>query len=87
MIFVLDNYDSFTYNLVQLLGELGAEVEVRRNDQITVEEVESGGKRSVSSGCATEILFDVRVARSIRSITRARRDDNPCNETLSSTMA
>jgi len=41
MIFVLDNYDSFTYNLVQLLGELGEEVEVRRNDQITVEEVEA----------------------------------------------
>jgi anthranilate synthase/aminodeoxychorismate synthase-like glutamine amidotransferase len=41
MIFVLDNYDSFTYNLVQYLGELGAEVEVRRNDQITPEEVEA----------------------------------------------
>ena len=41
MIFVLDNYDSFTYNLVQYLGELGAEVEVRRNDQVTVDEVES----------------------------------------------
>jgi len=40
MVFVLDNYDSFTYNLVQYLGELGAEVEVRRNDQITVEDVE-----------------------------------------------
>ena len=40
MIFVLDNYDSFTYNLVQLLGELGAELEVRRNDQVTVEEIE-----------------------------------------------
>ena len=39
MVFVLDNYDSFTYNLVQYLGELGAEVVVRRNDQITVEEV------------------------------------------------
>ncbi len=35
MIFVLDNYDSFTYNLVQYLGELGEEVVVRRNDQIT----------------------------------------------------
>src|SRR6516225_6748409 len=35
MVFVLDNYDSFTYNLVQYLGELGAEVEVRRNDQVT----------------------------------------------------
>lgn len=40
MIFVLDNYDSFTYNLVQYLGELGAEVVVRRNDQTTPAEVE-----------------------------------------------
>jgi anthranilate synthase/aminodeoxychorismate synthase-like glutamine amidotransferase len=40
MVFVLDNYDSFTYNLVQYLGELGAQVEVRRNDQVTVEEIE-----------------------------------------------
>jgi anthranilate synthase/aminodeoxychorismate synthase-like glutamine amidotransferase len=39
LILVLDNYDSFTYNLVQYLGELGAEVEVRRNDQVTVDEV------------------------------------------------
>ena len=39
MILVIDNYDSFTYNLVQYLGELGAEPEVRRNDQITVEEI------------------------------------------------
>ncbi len=41
MVFVLDNYDSFTYNLVQYLGELGAEVVVRRNDQITAEEVDA----------------------------------------------
>jgi anthranilate synthase/aminodeoxychorismate synthase-like glutamine amidotransferase len=40
MVFVLDNYDSFTYNLVQYLGELGAQVEVRRNDQVTVDEIE-----------------------------------------------
>lgn len=40
MVFVLDNYDSFTYNLVQYLGELGAEVEVRRNDELSVDEVE-----------------------------------------------
>jgi len=39
LVLVLDNYDSFTYNLVQYLGELGAEVEVRRNDQITVDQV------------------------------------------------
>jgi anthranilate synthase/aminodeoxychorismate synthase-like glutamine amidotransferase len=41
MVFVLDNYDSFTYNLVQYLGELGAEIVVRRNDELTVEEVEA----------------------------------------------
>ena len=41
MVFVLDNYDSFTYNLVQYLGELGAEVVVRRNDELTVDEVEA----------------------------------------------
>ena len=41
MIFVLDNYDSFTYNLVQYIGELGSEVEVRRNDQVTVEQVKA----------------------------------------------
>ena len=41
MVFVLDNYDSFTYNLVQYLGELGAEVVVRRNDQVTVDEIEA----------------------------------------------
>ena len=39
MILMIDNYDSFTYNLVQYFGELGAEVEVHRNDQITVAEV------------------------------------------------
>ena len=41
MVFVLDNYDSFTYNLVQYLGELGAKVVVRRNDQVTVGQVEA----------------------------------------------
>jgi anthranilate synthase/aminodeoxychorismate synthase-like glutamine amidotransferase len=41
LIFVLDNYDSFTYNLVQYIGELGAQVEVRRNDQVTVGEIEA----------------------------------------------
>ena len=39
MVFVLDNYDSFTYNLVQYMGELGAEVVVRRNDELTPEEI------------------------------------------------
>ena len=40
MLLVIDNYDSFTYNLVQYLGELGATVEVRRNNQVTVDEIE-----------------------------------------------
>jgi anthranilate synthase/aminodeoxychorismate synthase-like glutamine amidotransferase len=39
VVFVLDNYDSFTYNLAQYLGELGARVEVRRNNEVTVEEI------------------------------------------------
>lgn len=39
MVFVLDNYDSFTWNLVQYMGELGATLDVRRNDELTVEEV------------------------------------------------
>ena len=40
MVLLIDNYDSFTYNLFQYLGELGAEVEVARNDEITLEEIE-----------------------------------------------
>ncbi len=41
MILVIDNYDSFTFNLVQYLGELGAEMDVRRNDELTVDEIEA----------------------------------------------
>ncbi len=41
MLLMLDNYDSFTYNLVQYLGELGADVQVHRNDAITVDDVEA----------------------------------------------
>jgi len=40
MILLLDNYDSFTYNLAQYLGQMGQELEVRRNDEITLEEIE-----------------------------------------------
>src|SRR5260370_22044994 len=43
MVFVLDNYDSFTYNLVQYLGEMGEKVEVRRNDEVTPREIEALG--------------------------------------------
>jgi anthranilate synthase component 2 len=41
MVFVLDNYDSFTYNLVQYMGELGAEMTIRRNDEVSPQEIEA----------------------------------------------
>ncbi|MCH8314161.1 MAG: aminodeoxychorismate/anthranilate synthase component II [Nitrospinae bacterium] len=41
MILMIDNYDSFTYNLVQYMGELGADIQVHRNDEITLDEIES----------------------------------------------
>jgi anthranilate synthase/aminodeoxychorismate synthase-like glutamine amidotransferase len=47
VILVIDNYDSFTYNLVQYLGELGADVRVRRNDQVTLGEVEAMGPEQI----------------------------------------
>ena len=52
MILVIDNYDSFTYNLVQYLGELGADLEVYRNDKITIEEIKKKkpGKIVISPG-------------------------------------
>ena len=46
MLLVIDNYDSFTYNLVQYLGELGEQIEVRRNDEVTIDEIESTLKPS-----------------------------------------
>ena len=66
MILVIDNYDSFTYNLVQYLGELGAEVEVRRNDATSIGEIVSlapagilispGPGRPEDAGISLEIL-------------------------------
>lgn len=55
MLLMLDNYDSFTYNLVQYLGELGAEVVVHRNDEITVDEIKelSPEKIMISPGPCT----------------------------------
>ena len=41
MVLVIDNYDSFTYNLVQYLGELGATIRVRRNNEVTIDEISS----------------------------------------------
>lgn len=55
MVLMIDNYDSFTYNLVQYLGELGAELAVYRNDKITLEEIErlSPDKIVISPGPCT----------------------------------
>lgn len=43
MILIIDNYDSFTYNIVQCLGSMGAEIEVYRNDRVSLEEIEERG--------------------------------------------
>jgi anthranilate synthase component 2 len=47
MLLMIDNYDSFTYNVVQYLGELGADVDVHRNDEITLEEIEALGPEKI----------------------------------------
>ena len=47
MILVIDNYDSFTYNLVQYLGELGTAPSVRRNDEVTVDEIAAMGAKAI----------------------------------------
>ncbi|HEY5646525.1 MAG TPA: aminodeoxychorismate/anthranilate synthase component II [Pseudomonadales bacterium] len=47
MLLMIDNYDSFTYNVVQYLGELGADVEVYRNDEITLEEIRAKAPRQI----------------------------------------
>ncbi|MFO7819416.1 MAG: aminodeoxychorismate/anthranilate synthase component II [Halanaerobacter sp.] len=47
LILVIDNYDSFTYNLVQYIGELGYEIEVRRNDEISIAEIEEMGPAKI----------------------------------------
>jgi len=66
MILVIDNYDSFTYNLVQYLGELGATLEVRRNNEVTLEEIarlaperiviSPGPGRPESAGVSLEVI-------------------------------
>jgi anthranilate synthase/aminodeoxychorismate synthase-like glutamine amidotransferase len=66
MVLVIDNYDSFTYNLVQYLGELGAEIRVRRNDEVTIGEIEAmhpaqilispGPGRPESAGISMDVI-------------------------------
>ena len=58
MVLVIDNYDSFTYNLVQYLGELGADVRVRRNDQVTIDEI-----RAMQHGDGDSFLENSRVSK------------------------
>ncbi len=48
MLLMIDNYDSFTYNLVQYLGELGEEVHTVRNDELTLDDIEAHGARRAS---------------------------------------
>jgi len=67
MILLIDNYDSFVYNLAQFLGELGAEIEVRRNDKTSIEEIERLNPTSIiispgpgtpeDSGISPEIIM------------------------------
>jgi len=75
-ILIIDNYDSFTYNLVQYLGELGAEVSVVRNDAATVEEVAeraAGGKAIVSPGPCTPAEAGI----SVEAIRRLAEAETP----------
>jgi para-aminobenzoate synthetase component II len=64
MILMIDNYDSFTYNIVQYMGELGADIRVERNDQITIDEIESLNPKKIviSPGPCTPEKAGVSVA-------------------------
>ena len=64
MIFMIDNYDSFTYNIVQYMGELGADMRVERNDQISIEEIEALNPKKIviSPGPCTPDKAGVSVA-------------------------
>lgn len=57
MILIIDNYDSFTFNLAQELGSMGLEVEVRRNDAFTLEELEKMPLRTVVLSLAAVLLI------------------------------
>ena len=64
MILMIDNYDSFTYNIVQYMGELGADMRVERNDQISIEEIEALNPKKIviSPGPCTPDKAGVSVA-------------------------
>ena len=55
MILIIDNYDSFTYNIVQYLGELGAELLVHRNDELNIEDIKKiEPKKTMTSICSNQ---------------------------------
>ena len=85
MILVIDNYDSFTYNLVQYLGELGEEPVVRRNDAIAVDEVGTLGARAVvlSPGPCTPAQAGVTVPSSSAWAAISRSAGMSCRCTTS----
>ena len=64
MVFVLDNYDSFTYNLVQYMGELGAEMVIKRNDELTAEQVAEmkPDRILISPGPCTPLVAGISIA-------------------------
>jgi anthranilate synthase/aminodeoxychorismate synthase-like glutamine amidotransferase len=76
MILVIDNYDSFTYNLVQYLGQAGAEVVVRRNDEITIDEIRNLSPAAImlspgpctprESGVCLDVLEDALQRQTLR---------------------
>ena len=69
MILLLDNYDSFTYNLAQYLGQMGQTLEVRRNDQITLDEIEilQPERIVISPGTVTKELDDLTILLNLRT--------------------
>ena len=95
-ILLLDNYDSFTYNLLHIVKELGAQIEVRRNDQITLDEVERFDKirlqdlrvSSVEIAQAGDFLSgELKAAvqaamHHIETFHAAQRHDTVCIQTL-----
>ena len=85
MLLIIDNYDSFTYNLVQYFGELGAEMKIFRNDQITVDEIRALGPSRLcispgpcyprEAGISCEAIRTLRVdAADARGVSRAPGD-------------
>ena len=85
MLLLIDNYDSFTYNLYQYLSELGAVVEVFRNDKITIDEIEKmkperivispGPGTPSNAGISNEVIgaFDARQAEKVLGVPKEYR--------------